>query len=178
MFGYLVVFSALAWAAMPLWGSSAMLATLVLMSIATRRLIETARVTLEPHFELLTITDEEGRSFLRRHALSFVWPEAARRWSKPWVILGPLSLFMGLIFIGRAVLTWNAWYLALLVPTALLLLLGGSVARFLDVDERLKSDLAKFKPTWDQAMTRAALRRAMGAWPPVPSPDEPPPKVP
>lgn len=183
-FGNLVVFSALAWAAMPLWGSTAMLATLVLMSIATQRIIRIARVTLEPHFELLTITDEEGRAFLRRHALTFLWPEAAQRWTKPWVILGPLSLFLGIVFIGRAALSWNAWYLVLLVPTALLLLLGGAVARFFDVDERLKTDLKPFKQTWEQAMTRASLRKMMRAWPPspapdeVPSPDEPPPKLP
>lgn len=173
-FGYLVVFSALAWAAMPFWGSAAMLATLLLMTIATRRIIRTARETLEPHFELLTITDEPGRAFLRRYALTFLWPDAAQRWTKPWVILGPLSLFLGLVFIGRAVLSWNAWYLALLLPTVLLLLLGGSVARFFDVDERLRGDLKQFKPTWEQAMTRAALRKMMRAWPPSDAPDEAP----
>ncbi|MGV3624449.1 MAG: hypothetical protein ACO1OB_26760 [Archangium sp.] len=173
-FGYLVVLSVLAWAAMPLWGSSAVLAVLLLLAIATRRMIHAARTTLEPHFEILGVTDEAGRDFIRRHALTFLWPDAAKRWTKPWVILGPLAIFLALAFIGRAVLTWNPWVLLLLLPTALLLLLGGSMARFFDVDERLTTDLAGFKATWDQAMTRASLRRISRAWPPSEAPDEPP----
>lgn len=177
-FGYLVVISALAWAAMPMWGWAAMLAVLVLLAVATRRMVRNAREALEPHFELLAVTDDEGRNFLRRYALTFLWPEAAERWMKPWIILGPLGIFLGVVFIGRAFFAWNFWFLAMLFPIAVMVVIGGTLARFLDMKERLLTDLAPFKTTWDQAMMRASLRRAMRVWPPVQAPDEVPTSTP
>lgn len=181
---YLTVLSALAWAAMPTWGAAALLATLVLLFIASVRIVRVARATLEPFIDKLGVDDPAGRDFLRRYAINLLWPDSAQRWASSWQILGPLALFLALVFIGRALIGFDWWPLPLLAPVTVVFFLGGGGARFFDMQDRLDDDLAHGKAAWVAANTRLDLRRTLGDWPPVPPPDEeepspaPPPETP
>ncbi len=168
---YLLVVCAVSWAAFPLWGSFPFLASITLLGFASLRIIGKARTALDEHLPSLGTFDTEARAFAYRYPLNVMWPDAAERWGSTWQVLGPLALFEGLVFIGRAALNLDWQPLLFLVPVTAQLFLGGGVARYFHMEERVTSDLAADKPAWDALKTRLTLRTTLGTWPPVPAPD-------
>lgn len=168
---YLLVVCAVSWAAFPLWGSFPFLASITLLAFASLRIIGKARTALNEHLDSLGTFEPEVKAVAYRYPLNVMWPESAERWGSTWQVLGPLALFEGLIFIGRAVLTLDWHPLVYLVPATLQLFVAGAGARHFHMEERLTDDLAADKPAWDTIKTRLSLRTTLGTWPPVPAPD-------
>lgn len=173
---YLLVVTAVTWAAFPTWGAIPFLSALVLMGLGTAMLVRRARAVLAPH---LTSLDDDAARFANTYAVTALWPESAQRWGESWQILGPLALFEGVIFFARTLLTWDWWLFLLLIPVGLQLLLGGAIARFFHMEERLNDDLSAHRATWLATKAKWSLQRTLDLWPPEPAPDvETPPAEP
>lgn len=167
----LLVLSALAWALLPTWGGFAFGASYVLMALATRSRLRRARALLEANLDKLSALAPEGLALARRFPLATVWPSSAERWGTTWQMTGLLALGLGGVFVLRALITMTAWYLLLLLPLAVQLVVGGAMARKLKLSERVREDLTDQRQTHDTTVALLRLRTTMGQWPPAPSPD-------
>lgn len=172
----LLVFSALAWAIVPVWGGFAFAASWLLMVLATRSRTRRAKQLLEANLDKLNTLPPESLALARRFPLAYVWPSSAERWGSTWQMTGLLALGLAVAFGLRALLSMTAWYLFLLIPVAVQLVAGGAMARHLKVAERVLEDLKPQRLTHDTTMTLLRLKSTLGQWPPEPSPDPEPPR--
>lgn len=170
----LLVASSLAWTFSPRWGGFALLASWVMLFVATRGRVRRAGEVLEANLDKLGTLPEEAVALARQYPLSFVWPSSAERLGTTWQMTGLLALFEGGIFVLWALGTQQWWHLLLLLPAAVQLVAGGWMARTLKLNERVNEDLQAHKPAHDKAATLLRLKTAVGQWPPEPSPDPEP----
>lgn len=167
----LLVLSTLAWAFTPRWGGAAFGACVVLLALGTRNRNRRAAALLEAHVDRLSSLAPEALALARRFPLAAVWPNAAERWGTTWQLTGLLSLFLAGIFVLWALGTQQWWHLGLLVLLVAQLLLGGTMAQRLKLNERVAADLKDEKAHHDAAVTLLRLKAVTGQWPPEPDPD-------
>src|SRR3990167_5878095 len=94
----LLVFSALAWAIVPVWGGFAFAASWLLMVFATRSRTPRARKLLEANLDKLNTLPPESLPLARRFPLAYVWPSSAERWGSTWQMTGLLALGLAVAF--------------------------------------------------------------------------------
>jgi hypothetical protein len=170
----LLVFSALAWAALPSWGGFAFGASWLLMALGTHSRTRRAGAVLEANLDKLSSLPAEAIELTRRFPLGYVWPGTAERWADTWQMTGLLALVLGVVFLLWALLTQTTWYLFLLIPLSIQLVVGGVMAGRLKVAERVREDLKDLRAIHDTTVTLLNLKTTVGQWPPEPSPDPEP----
>jgi len=137
----LLVISALAWAVTPRWGGFAFGAVWLLLASATANRTRRARALLEANLDKLSSISPEGLALVRRFPLAYVWPASAEGWGTTWQLTALLALVLSGVFGLWALISWSGWYLFLLIPLAVQLFVGGTVARRIKLAERVKDDL-------------------------------------
>jgi hypothetical protein len=167
----LLVLSALAWAVVPRWGGLAFGAVWLLLAFATASRTRKARALLEANLDKLGSVPPEGLELVRRFPLAYVWPASAEGWGTTWQLTALLALILSGVFGLWALITWTVWYLYLLIPLAVQLFVGGTVARRIKLADRIKDDLKDLRVTHQTTQTLLHLKTTVGQWPPEPSPD-------
>lgn len=173
----LFVISAVVWAITPRWGGFAFAACWVLLALGSTRRTREARAVLDGAAStVLGTLPPEALAHARRYPLAYVWPTSAEGWGTTWQLGALLSLLLGFVFAAWALLTLTGWYLLLLLPLVAGLVTGGAMARRIKIAERVKEDLTGLRVTHETLSTLLSLKKTMGQWPPVPSPDPEPKK--
>lgn len=171
----LLVVSALAWAITPTWGGFAFGAGWALLAVGSLRRARQASALLEASAgTVLSALTPEALAHAKRYPLAYVWPSSAERWGSTWQLAALLNLILSVVFAAWSLLTFSLWRLGFLLPLAIGVVVGGSMARRIKIAERVKQDLTSLRVTHDTLTTLLQLKKTMGQWPPAPSPDPEP----
>jgi hypothetical protein len=133
----LFIISWAAWACMPLWGLPAFLAVQVLLLIALAQESAKARAQLASDPALAAL-EPETRQFLERHALFYASQASAKAWSNLFRAVSLALLLLVPAFAAHAFLRRELLLLAPLLPALGGVVLNGSRAQPLELDEWVK----------------------------------------
>lgn len=169
----LLVVAALVWALLPDWGGPVFAVAWVALWAGTHRRAQRARAVFDAHAaQALKALDAETLAFVRAHAFAYLWREAAVAWGVTWRVSSLIAMLLAPWFVIRAVMTQAWWELGLLVPLAVVFLMGGRYGLELQLDEWVEDDrYRQHKQRHGTVKTLLALKAAAGHWPPEPSPD-------
>jgi hypothetical protein len=133
----LFIVSWAAWACMPLWGLPLFLAMQVLLLVGQAQESGKARaqVSADPVFATL---DPEARAFLERHALFYSSQASAKAWSTTFRAVSLALILLVPAFAAHAFLRQELWLLVPLIPALVGVVVNGTRARPLELDEWVK----------------------------------------
>ncbi len=168
----LLVGSAFIWGFFPMWGLPVFAAAWVLLAVGTAKRRREALAALEPQVEgLRTHLRGETVDWVRKQAFFYLWPETSKQWGTTWRMSGLLSMILAGVFAARAIVLREYADFGLLLPLLAVFVAAATVSLGLMGEGVNSSDWEKHKPEHLEAMGVLGLRRTVGQWPPVPSPD-------
>jgi hypothetical protein len=164
--GILVVSFAL-WACLPTYGGAAVLSASLLLFGSGYLKLKRARAQMEQVLPTLTLS-EAGKGWARRYALYFIDGNEARSWALAHQLTGLLCLLTAIWFVGRGLLTWNLWLLAVSAALVLALQVFVRLAVRYDPTERLNADIRlEHQLLHREVDGLLSMKRVAGQWPPA-----------
>ncbi len=163
--GILVVSFAL-WACMPTYGAAAVLSASLLLFGSGYFKLKRARAQMEHFLPALTLS-EAGKGWALRYAFFFVDAAEARSWALTHQLSGLLCLLTAIWFVGRGLLTWNLWLLAVSAGLIVALQVFVRLAVSYDPTERLNADVRlEHQQLHREVDGLLSMKRVAGQWPP------------